>query len=170
MSARFLEGDTWLSAFANEFLVECPHCGHQAVVRNRMPDTLGGDVALTCAHCGHSAVWDRPDAITMRSGGGPMPDSAGALMVGAPVDWYFHRPLWLQAACVGHTLWAYNADHLAFLERYVRATLRERERDPVYGWHNKSLASRLPKWIQQGSHREAILQCIARLRTDRLSH
>jgi hypothetical protein len=33
----------------------------------------------------------------------------------APVDNCFGLPLWLQTPCAGHTLWAFNARHLAYL-------------------------------------------------------
>lgn len=74
-------------------------------------------------------------------------------------DPYFGLALWLQAPCVGNILWAWNEAHLTFLENYVRATLRERVPN-----QNASLASRIPTWIKQRKHRDAILECLGRLR------
>jgi len=79
-------------------------------------------------------------------------------------EWYFELPLWLSLPCCGQVLWAYNVQHLDFLEDFVRAKLRERARDETFGWSNKSLVSRLPKWIQSAKNRDAVLKCIARLR------
>jgi hypothetical protein len=103
-------------------------------------------VALTCAHCGHS---ETRTGDTIRWGG--------------PVDGYFQRPLWLQAPCCGEILWAYNAAHLAFIEAYVGARLREHGRGPD-GWRNQALRNRLPKWMKKAGNREAILKCIERLK------
>jgi hypothetical protein len=83
--------------------------------------------------------------------------------MGAPVDWYFHLPLWLQTPCCGETLWAYNAAHLAFLEDYVRATLREHARGP-HGWRNQALANRLPKWMAEAKNRAEVLKGLEQLR------
>jgi hypothetical protein len=55
-------------------------------------------------------------------------------------------------------LWAYNAEHLNFLRRYVSAELRER-----LVMRNTSLASRLPKWIKSAKNRDAALKGLDRL-------
>jgi hypothetical protein len=96
-----------------------------------------------CPHCGYIKEWHN--------------DSD--LWVGGAEDQYFHLPLWLQTPCCGHILWAYNARHLAFLDEYVQATLRERLTN-----RNRSLASRLPLWMKSGQNREDVLAGIARLR------
>lgn len=82
-------------------------------------------------------------------------------------DDYFGLPLWLQVAFPDGTLWAYNAEHLALLDAFVRAKLRERRMDPKLGWFNKSFAGRLPRWIQVGKNREALLRRLDQLK-DRL--
>jgi len=106
---------------------------------------------LVCRGCGHSVAWAKRE---IRRGDARL-----------AVDDYFERPLWLQTRCAGHVLWAYNREHLEFLEAFVRATLRERLKDGAGGWSNRSLASRLPKWIKSARNREAILRGLARLRT-----
>lgn len=67
--------------------------------------------------------------------------------------------LWLQTPCCGHVLWACNTSHLASLDRFVRATLRER----IVSGRNRSIASRLPDWIKSGVHRDDVLAGIGRL-------
>lgn len=86
-----------------------------------------------------------------------------------PVTWWPHAApgapavggldLWLQTPCRGHVLWAYDAEHLDFLERYVRAALREREPN-----RNAGLASRLPGWLKSAKNRHAVLAACATLR------
>ena len=168
MIRRFDESRATVDDFGDEFLVECPRCRRCAHVRDRGAEATGGRIALACAACGHSAVW-RSDGsgarITSVSTAWFAPGRVG---VGATVDWYFHLPLWLQAPCCGETLWAYNARHLDFLERFVAAALRERAPDARHGWSNRGLASRLPRWMQQAGHRAAVLDGIARLRAGRL--
>jgi len=61
-------------------------------------------------------------------------------------------------------LWAYSERHLAFLEDFVGAQLRERVRDEKYGWSNSALASRLPAWMTSAKNRDEVLKCLARLR------
>ena len=55
------------------------------------------------------------------------------------------------------------AAHLAFLEDFVRARLREHARG-AHGWRNQALANRLPGWMQNGKNREEILKGVERLR------
>jgi hypothetical protein len=80
------------------------------------------------------------------------------MVIGATVDPYFRLPLWLRADVRGHTLWAYNREHLAVLEAYVRAELRAR----TPNW-NASLVSRLPRWLKAAEARQSVLRAIARL-------
>ena len=80
------------------------------------------------------------------------------IRLGVPHDPYFGIDLALQTGCCGETLWAYNEAHLDFLKHYVGAGLRERD-----GNENRSLASRLPKWMKKAGNREAIAKAIARL-------
>ncbi|MEH2408153.1 hypothetical protein [Nostoc sp.] len=80
------------------------------------------------------------------------------------LDHFFGLPLWLQTSCCGQMLWAYNEAHLNFLESYVQSRLRERLPDDTLGWHNGSLASRLPRWIKLTQHREKVLQKIQQLK------
>jgi hypothetical protein len=67
--------------------------------------------------------------------------------------------LWLRVNCCGHVLWAYNKQHLDFLEGYVTASLRERQPNI-----NQSLASRLPYWIKSTKNREQLIKGIQKLK------
>ena len=77
---------------------------------------------------------------------------------GEPYDPHFGFRLWLQTRCAGDVLWAYNAEHLAFLREYVSASVRERTPNA-----NGSLASRLPRWIKQAQNRAAVIRAARRL-------
>ncbi len=84
------------------------------------------------------------------------------------MDWYFHYPVWLSTSCGRETLWAYNEEHLDYLESYVSATLRERapaSPESATRVRNASLASRLPSWLTAAKNREKVLAAIGKLRT-----
>ena len=140
-----------LAAFLDEVLVACPRCAGPAVSKRLDPaarDTLAPR-RLVCRRCGHLRE-SRAPAV------------AGLARVGH--DDYFRLPLWLATPCAGELLWALNARHLAALEAYALAALRERRRDPEHGWSNQSVASRLPKWIKAAKNRAEVEKALARLR------
>lgn len=161
MATRFQLEDATIYSFRGEFFVVCPRCRRRALVRDR-GRAADPRVSLTCGGCGLSRTFEHNVNTTTFS-----PDAshyeAGEVGIGDAVDWYFHLPLWLQTPCCSHTLWAYNLEHLAFLEDFVQATLRENVRDKS-GWSNQSLRNRLPAWIKDGHSREAILRCVGKLR------
>ena len=150
---RFRDNGERLCSFQDEFQVQCPRCNSRATIHRIAPDNtdLFAPHRFSCTACGSSKDW-----------------SGGATWMGCsygePVDSYFHYPLWLQAPCCGYTLWAYNLRHLEFIEAFVKAKLRERKPNEQYGWSNRSLFSRLPKWIQSRKNRDGILKAIAKIR------
>ena len=140
-----------LAALLDEVLVVCPRCAGPAV--SKRLDAAARDTAaprrLVCRRCGHLQE-SRPPAVS------------GLARIGH--DDYFRLPLWLATPCCGELLWAFNARHLAALEAYALADLRERRCDPVQGWSNQSVASRLPKWIKAARNRAEVGRGLARLR------
>ena len=161
MPSRFRTFDEELEDFGAESLVVCPRCSGRALVRVREPQA-SPRVVLTCAHCGHSQGWAPTEPGILHSSN-PGRFAAGRVAFGAPVDPFFHLPLWLQAPCCGERLWAFNAAHLEWLELYVGATLRERS-PGEHGWSNRGLASRLPQWMRAAGNRDEILRCIRALK------
>lgn len=83
------------------------------------------------------------------------------LIFGAPVDPFFHLPVWLQAEFSGEVLWAYNLEHLDFLAAHVGAKLRERN---GFQFNVKSIGARLPRWMTAAHNREAILKALTKLK------
>ena len=147
--------------FGHLFLVVCPQCGNCAQVASHQDEECI-QARVICAACGLARAWVQKHPGFYTSADSTLFED-GAICIGAPVDWYFHEPLWLREPCCGHTLWAYNRDHLAWLRTFVSAGLRQREPDPEQGWSNRSLVSRLPKWIKQASNRNALLRAITRM-------
>ena len=152
--ARVIHDDRkGLFSVADEFLVVCPGCKSCASIRWRDPQdhTLFAPRRFVCEKCGMAKDWTG-NSINWGSTYGP------------PMDPVFRFPLWLQAPCCGQTLWAYNPKHLTFIAQYVAADLRQRKPDKQHGWCNRSLASRLPRWIIARKNRETILRTIAKLK------
>jgi hypothetical protein len=131
--------------FINKILVACPVCSKMSTVRS---NGLFGTARLSCKLCGYTKSRDIKGYSLVKG-----------------EDPYFGLPLWLQAPCSPHTLWAYNSDHLSFLKQYVEATDRRRPirgpADPL----NTLLASRLPRWIQLAKNRNQVLKAIAVIET-----
>ena len=127
--------------FIDKVLVVCPRCAKMATVTATSKPIRA---RLACKHCGFAKSRE-----------------ASSYTIGEPEDPYFRLPLWLQAPCATHTLWAYNPDHLAFLKQYVEATDRRRPAGDFAPLRNKLLASRLPKWMQLAKNRGQIVKTIA---------
>lgn len=165
MDAIFRDTGQSLYDFARTFLVRCPRCSQCARVMllTRDEETFltsdqqGGsfnsftiafhDRKLSCFYCGYTATW-----------------KGKSIRIGGPRDWYFLRPLWLQVPCCGKILWAYNEEHLQFLESYVAAKLRVKAVAGASPVRNKTLASSLPGWMKSAKNREEVLKGIQRLK------
>lgn len=148
---RFKDPGADLHAFTGATLVVCPRCSGCAVSR-----PLAG--------------WAPPDSAPRRVSCTACPLS-GERQSAAPArgrddsrDPFFRLPLWLQTPCCGKVLWALNEEHLAFLEGFVGAGLRERAADAGTGWANRSTASRLPLWVKSAKNRDQVLKGLERLR------
>lgn len=68
--------------------------------------------------------------------------------------------LWLSETTSDGKIWAYNDDHLEYLKNLITAKQRERTLDNI---RNKSIGSRLPKWILSKKNRAHILKILERL-------
>lgn len=138
------------------------------------PDSWAGPVVISvrqrCSHCGRRVYVDRQAKaaphhrfVTLHCDGCGAATNASyelrpVMVPAALVDNCFGLPLWLQTPCAGHTLWAFNPRHLAYLKGFLQAGLRER-----YGTANASVVSRLPGWLKQAKHRGEALRAVERL-------
>lgn len=150
VGSRFFDPGTRVEDFLGEVWVRCPRCDAPGIVIAEAP-YLTSKPRFTCVSCvlrleGRRTRWFGPSTHPRTSRGR---------------EPAFGLELRLQTACAGHVLWAYNPAHLDFIDRYVRADLRERE-----GTMNGSLVSRLPKWMKAAKHRDEILRAVSRLRQE----
>ncbi len=147
-NSKFSDEGELTYEFGDEFLIICPRCSGKARIfcieigSEKLNELLFAPRKLICSNCVYRDEWN-----------------GGQISIGASFDWYFRLPLWLQISCCGKTFWAYNQKHLEFIENYVAAKIRTRKPNI-----NKSLASRLPKWIKSAKNREEILKAIVKLK------
>ncbi len=134
----------WIGPVVLNARARCRRCGRWLEVRRKLktPPRLP-TIGLPCASCQVSTA-------AQYSLAHPPPTAA--------IDQCFGLPLVLQTACAGHTLWAYNPEHLAFLRAYLEADLRE-----DHATSHSSAASRLPRWLKLARHRAEALRAVARL-------
>ncbi|MGO1071781.1 hypothetical protein [Lysobacter sp. CA199] len=170
----------WTAAFV------CSHCRLDA--RSERGDWLG-KVHLTgrrpCGYCGYqwlyaSQIRDSSGAASIQAQDcrpTPMPE---VISVDCPIckrdsnvsieayrerdreghDPHFGLPLRLIERTRAGLLWAYNAEHIDELRRYVAANQRERR----CTMSNKTMISRLPTWMKLARHRPMMLKTLDRLR------
>ncbi|MGY1496102.1 hypothetical protein ACW4TU_05675 [Streptomyces sp. QTS52] len=154
---RFRDPRSTKDDFIGSVLVRCPRCARPAHVQ---PDPHEPDQAihsvlfaprrLVCGGCGLSRRW---------SGSSVMFSGSTAATARDP---YFHLPVWLQTETRHGRLWAYNLEHLAYIRRFVAASLRERA--PWYDTGRKmTLVARLPVWIKSAKNRDEVLRAIDRI-------
>lgn len=144
--------------FAVDVLVACPRCARPA----RVFATAGAEGffrarhwRMVCPTCGHHQD-KSSDCRTVYSG-----------RRGGVYDPVFGLPLWLQRSCCrGNLLWAYNLEHLSFVESFVAATIRERS-DAVRagdGYRRMSMVAKLPSWLKSAEHRDEIPEAVQHLK------
>ena len=156
---RFADnGDTVLDFMVGGILVECPSCGgcaeHRPIGSAESRRGMFAPRRLVCTECGLVRDWAER-TIHRRWRGSPARDD------------YFGAILWLRERFGDEEVWAYNWEHLAFLERYVAAALRSRMRHSETGWSNRSFVSRLPIFIKLAKNRARVLAAIRRIRRKR---
>lgn len=161
MKKRFENQHRMLESFGYEFLVVCPHCSGKSKVisiGDSSPYRTGITRRFLCLHCGTTK--ERvPKNNSFNQSRISYSDqwTDGFINIGGAFDWYFGYPLYLQISCCGHTLWAYNLEHLEYLKNYVQAELREHH--PYY----LSVESRLPSWMKSAKNREEVSKAIVKL-------
>ncbi|MBP8240522.1 MAG: hypothetical protein KAX50_11200 [Saprospiraceae bacterium] len=150
---------THIYAFAGKVWVACPNCSGKALVLADDffdPNPNIRQARVVCTGCGYNKTMEN---ISKRKD--PKQKQGRVLKFGAPLDPYFHLPVWLQADFSGEVLWAYNEEHLDFLEQHVGAKLRERN---GFQHQVKSIGARLPRWMSSAANRDAVLRAIEKLR------
>lgn len=70
---------------------------------------------------------------------------------------YFNAELWYQKEFDKSIFWAYNQEHIDYLEKYIKADLRERNNNRGY---HMTMVSRLPQFVKEAKNREKLLKIL----------
>ena len=129
-----------------DILVACPNCSEKAIVKTdnfSFKNIKQSDVKVICLNCGYNKkLGEKPESVLYSYNN--KVTTWRPFVIGGAVDPFFYLPLWLKSDFQENILWAYNVKHLDFLRVHVEAKLRERSGQELF---NKSLGSRLPKWM-----------------------
>jgi Zn ribbon nucleic-acid-binding protein len=139
---RFLDENKILTDFYKEVLVVCPDCAKKAIASVNYEAKTA---RLYCLHCGYNK--ERTTAL-IKNG-----------TVEAAANFYFKEELWLKSPFKNEAFWAYNYNHLEYLERYISATLREHKDRSHF-----TLLEKLPKFYHEAKNRDGLLKIIAKLK------
>jgi hypothetical protein len=155
MNSRFEDPKAHIFDFIKEILVYCPSCNGKGVV---LSEELSR-ARFVCESCGKNRDWVSKKCQWVISKRDVEKD---IVQFGISKDPFFKLPLFIQTRIGNDVLWAFNLSHLTLIKEYVGAKIRGRGRsDP---WiRNKSLVSRLPRFIQSSRNRDQILKAIKRL-------
>jgi hypothetical protein len=138
---RFQDENKILSHFYCEVLVACPGCHNKASAKLDIDEKKA---RLVCLHCGYN----KEKTTTIKPGG----------TIEMPAHQFFDAQLWLQAPFKNEIFWAYNMEHLSYLQKYIAASLREHKDRTRF-----TLLEKLPKFYHDAKNREDLLKVIDKL-------
>lgn len=143
---RFQDESKRLSEFEAEVWVECPSCTRQALAR---ADYGLRRARLFCSRCGYNKETSTETTIFGMKAN-----------VKKSAEEYFGAQMWFQHPFRDNTFWAYNPAHLAYLEQYISAILREHKDRRHF-----TLLEKLPKFYHESKNRTALLKIIEKLKS-----
>lgn len=138
---RFRDENKGLSHFYNNVWVVCSKCNGKAIATS---DLVSKKAKLVCTVCGYN----KETSIV----------SGKATFIMA-AHGYFNAALWLKTPFRDEIFWAYNLEHLEYLEQYIEAGLREHKNRTGF-----TLLEKLPKFYHEAKNRDALLRLIAKLK------
>ena len=143
--SRFTDQHKRISEFQTEVLVVCPQCENRA---NARADYNEKTARVFCANCGYNKTCSTEISVLGARGHWQLAAHA-----------YFDASLWLKYPFKNDVVWAYNYEHLSYLEQYVSATLREHKDRTHF-----TLLERLPRFYHEAKNRAALLKIIDKLK------
>lgn len=163
MKTKFNAYEKTLYEFINNIYVVCPKCENQAIVltKGHFRDLVEKEIKLICPKCGMNKYYSETPMDKWTSERSGIKYEMRNLIIGTNIDPYFRLPLWLQKEMPDGLLWAYNYEHLDFIENHIKAELRFRDATQN---HNRSLGARLPKWMTSKKNRTEILKGFEKLK------
>lgn len=144
-SKRFQDKNYRINHFYKEVLVECISCKSKAIAT---VDFESKTAKLVCTNCGYN----KQETMLIN-----IVNQVATLQTAAHV--YFGAKLWLQMPFKEEIVWAYNYEHLAYLEAYIAASIRESKDRSHF-----TLLEKLPKFYHDAKNRTALLKLIQKLK------
>ena len=135
-------------SFDVELKCNCSNCASEIRIQIPNVNEPKDKISVKCNSCGETQSY-APRNITLES---------IYEYNGKPTEPYFQLPLWLVESVKGHSLWAYNHEHLSYLKEYVAADLREKN-----GRQFWTMVEKLPEWIKSSKNIEAVIRGIEKL-------
>ncbi|GAA4324342.1 hypothetical protein GCM10023149_25880 [Mucilaginibacter gynuensis] len=144
MQQRFTDENKLMSDFFGEVWVHCSTCNKKAIA------TVSFETQTASLHCTQCGLYKRISTEITLLG------SKGHWQL--PANRYFDAELWLMMPFKAEVFFAYNGQHLAYLEKYISATLREHKDRTHF-----TLLEKLPKFYHEAKNRKGLLKIIEKL-------
>lgn len=144
-SKRFQDQNKTTQDFYQEVWVVCPACTKKSIAK---ADYDKKQARLYCESCGYNKQ---------------VPTETSVL--GVKENWemaahgYFNAKLWLQHPFKNDLFYAFNGEHLNYLEQYIAAGLREHKDRTHF-----TLLEKLPKFYHEAKNRKTLLKIIEKLK------
>ncbi|MEO8533582.1 MAG: hypothetical protein ABI441_07525 [Flavobacterium sp.] len=132
-------------AYGNPY---CNHCFEKYEFKSQLLKDKPGKYRAKCTHCNFQEEWKPKIKKVIQS---------TKVQDGLITDEWYNFPLWFQKEVSGNVFWAYNQEHISYLEKYIKASLRERNSKINF---STSLVTRLPKFVKEAKNREKLLKII----------
>ncbi len=145
MNQRFTDQHKTLSDFYTEVWVVCPACAKKAIAKVNYEEK---QARLYCESCRYNKQTSTETQVFGVRGNWEMAAHS-----------YFGAELWLQYPFKNDVFFAYNGEHLNYLEAYIGATLREHKDRTHF-----TLLEKLPKFYHEAKNRKALLSLIGKLK------
>lgn len=142
---RFSDQNKIISDFYDEVWVVCPVCSKKGIVKT---DVEKRRARLQCLSCGYNKSTTTESSILNKK-----------VNIRTAAHQFFEAELWLQYPFKEYVFFAYNGEHLSYLERYISALLREHKDRTGF-----TLLEKLPKFYHESKNREALLKIIEKLK------
>jgi len=142
---RFSDQKKIISDFYDEVWVVCPVCSKKGIAKT---DVEKRTARLQCLSCGYNKNTTTETIIFKTKAN-----------IRTASHRFFEAELWLQYPFKEHVFFAYNGEHLSYLEQYISAVLREHKDRTGF-----TLLEKLPKFYHESKNREALLKIIEKLK------
>jgi len=134
--------------YVQEIKFNCPNCAFSVIKKIESVKTRKQAIKMSCPKCEASYAY-KPRYIKKELFYRPKEGK----------DPFLSLPLWLTGNLKNKMLWAYNYEHLNYLEHYIGANIRSRHSGAY-----SSMLERLPSWVKARKNREKLIKVINKIK------